>query len=283
MNPTLSVVLPTFNRAETYLPQAVRSVMNQTLRDWELIIVDDCSTDGTPAIVKDQLRNGSWISHKDRIRYVRLEENSGTDAHPRNVGIMHAQGEYIAYLDDDCEWLPPHLANLFTVLASNRSLDLVYSDIWIAFDDQPLAAGQRADVLDFDPDELMQRNFVDPSAVLQRRTSVFEVGGFDERLPLFVDWNLWVRMLRAGAGFQRVPSMTCITHKHPDRLSLRVEDDRIGHWFDPQRGRWMVKPTFDPLRCELRLPYLTARPADRRPRGRPGRAVPRGDQQPSGE
>ena len=95
-NPTVSVVMPTYNRAHL-LGQAVQSVLNQTYQDFELIVVDDGSADNTEEVVK---------SFDDRrLKYIRLSENSGGSAVPRNTGFKAARGEYIASLDDDYFWI----------------------------------------------------------------------------------------------------------------------------------------------------------------------------------
>ncbi|GIV76554.1 MAG: hypothetical protein KatS3mg050_0948 [Litorilinea sp.] len=98
--PTFTVIIPTHNRAHL-LPRAIRSVLAQTFTDFELIVVDDASTDETPQVVAS-VQDG-------RIIYLRHEENRGAAA-TRNTGICHARGKYVAFLDDDDEYLPEFLA-----------------------------------------------------------------------------------------------------------------------------------------------------------------------------
>lgn len=105
--PKFSVILPTHNRAHL-LTRAIQSVLNQTLSDFELIIVDDASTDNTPEVIKS-LRD-------DRLVYTRREKDGGAAA-ARNSGIMQAKGEYIAFLDDDDEYLPEFLEKTYAVLS----------------------------------------------------------------------------------------------------------------------------------------------------------------------
>ncbi|MFN8473102.1 MAG: glycosyltransferase [Anaerolineae bacterium] len=101
--PLVSVILPTFNRAGL-LSRAIRSVLDQTYRHWELIVVDDASTDGTSQVV---------ASFGDpRLYYVRLPINCGHPSRPRNIGWTLARGVYVAYIDDDNAWRPHHLARL---------------------------------------------------------------------------------------------------------------------------------------------------------------------------
>jgi glycosyltransferase involved in cell wall biosynthesis len=100
--PVVSVVVPTYNR-EGLLPISVNSVRGQTFQDWELLIVDDRSTDGTKALVE------SWAREDSRIRYVPNTRAKGPSG-ARNQGIDEARGKYVALLDSDDEWLPCHLA-----------------------------------------------------------------------------------------------------------------------------------------------------------------------------
>lgn len=97
--PTISVIITTYNRANI-LPRAIRSVLSQTFTNYELIIVDDCSTDGTDGVVS--------LLKDPRIRYYRLSENGGSSK-ARNVGFNMSKGKYVVFLDDDNEFLPTFL------------------------------------------------------------------------------------------------------------------------------------------------------------------------------
>lgn len=96
-----SVIIPTYNRAHV-LPRAIKSVLNQTFRDLELIVVDDGSTDETENVVR------GFQENDERIRYIRHEINRGGNA-ARNSGLQNARGRYIAFLDSDDEWFPEML------------------------------------------------------------------------------------------------------------------------------------------------------------------------------
>ena len=98
----VSVIMPVFNSGR-FVKAAVDSVISQTFTDWELIIVDDCSTDETPQIIAD------LASVDERIRVFRLPANTGSPAGPRNKGIEEAKARYIAFLDSDDRWLPTKL------------------------------------------------------------------------------------------------------------------------------------------------------------------------------
>ena len=116
--PTVSVILPTFNRAR-FLPEAFDSIERQTWPDWELIVVDDGSTDATEAIVRDAAaRFGS------RLRYVKQDNRGAYGA--RNTGLDHATASYVAFFDSDDLWLPHHLADCVAALETAPDVDWVY-------------------------------------------------------------------------------------------------------------------------------------------------------------
>lgn len=116
--PAVSIVLPTYNRAE-FLPQAFASIRSQTFTDWELIVVDDGSTDDTSAVVAELTRG--W---EQPVRYHRQENQGAYGA--RNTGLDLVRGEFVAFFDSDDVWLPHHLADCAGALAVNPDVDWVY-------------------------------------------------------------------------------------------------------------------------------------------------------------
>ncbi len=116
--PSVSIILPTYNR-ESFLPDALASIRAQTFTDWELIVVDDGSTDDTREMVPTQ--TAGW---PQRVRYL-YQENQGAYG-ARNTGLDHARGRYIAFFDSDDQWLPHHLKNCAEALDANPDVDWVY-------------------------------------------------------------------------------------------------------------------------------------------------------------
>ena len=100
-NPSVSVITPSFN-SQDYIENTIRSVVDQSITDWELFIIDDCSSDSSVELIK------KWVIADSRIHLVELNENSGA-AVARNKGIELAKGRYIAFLDSDDTWLPKKL------------------------------------------------------------------------------------------------------------------------------------------------------------------------------
>lgn len=222
--PTVSVVVPTYNRA-TLLPAAIRSVQAQTWPDWELIIVDDGSTDGTPAAVAPLLEEDTRL---------RLLANAGAagPAGARNTGIGAARGRLVAFLDSDDAWEVTKLARFVErfdadpaavlVASDNRMVDRdrVLETTMKSFltgtmipwwrSDQLMRAVTRSDALVEDIASITRPGlfagmtiagfpWVHTSSAMVRRDAVLAAGLFDERLLRTEDIDLWLRLDRMGS------------------------------------------------------------------------------------
>lgn len=119
MKPTISIITPAYN-AENYISQTIESVQNQSFKDWELIIVDDCSKDYTSVLVKE-------FENKDpRIRMIKAPQNGGV-AKARNLGLEQAQGDFIAFVDSDDLWKPDKLEKQLSFM-KEKGCVLSYTD-----------------------------------------------------------------------------------------------------------------------------------------------------------
>ena len=186
--PLVSVILPTYNRAYI-VSKALQSVLSQTYRNFEVIVIDDGSTDNTKEIITN-------ISCKDsRVKYFRNNENKGP-AGARNVGINLAKGELIAFIDDD-EWFPNKLEkqdNLLQTLPENFAV--VYSGFYKVIGAKKIYIPSK----NIYPREgrilnsLLKGNFVDTPSILVRKSALLDVGLFDERLSMLEDWELAIRL-----------------------------------------------------------------------------------------
>ncbi len=116
----VSIITPSYN-SSAFISRTIESVLAQTFMDWEMLIVDDCSTDMSPAIIMEYARRDK------RIRLLQTEQPSGSPAVPRNIGIMNAQGRYIAFLDSDDVWLPNKLEEQLTCF-EDADTAIVYSN-----------------------------------------------------------------------------------------------------------------------------------------------------------
>ncbi len=233
--PKISIITSTYNRANYFLPRCIESVFDQTFDNYEHIIIDDASSDDTKQVVKD------FQQHSSRLKYFQLKENSGSDPKPKNFGISKARGKYILHLDDDVVLRPQALEKLFNKI--REGFDVVYGDMWID------TLGEKGIAHDFDLQLLSLRNYIDTSSALIRKKALEYVGGWDESLEKFVDWNLFVRLAKAGYSFKRLPELTFDYSLHENTKSQKVKTKTYIH---PQLGR-LFKPTFDPVGCKIRL------------------------------
>jgi len=250
--PKISVITATHNRADL-LPRAIKSVLAQTEDDFEYIIVADNCTDDTEKVIK---------GFKDkRIRYIKNEDNPAkTHCRPFNLALKEAKGKYIAYLDDDNEYYPYHLEILLDVLEKDKA-DVSYCDMMTV---QPDGELSQAIAVDFDGQFLLNRNFIDTSEIMHKKEVAFNIGGWDESVKRFTDWNFCIRAMKWGARFKRVPIVATKYYIHEgDTQSKRTE---VESWYDPMYKMMMFKPPFDPVGDYIFRPFLGENPHERNPR-----------------
>jgi glycosyltransferase involved in cell wall biosynthesis len=185
MTPTVSIIIPCYNQAR-YLPLSIRSVQAQSRPDWEIVLVNDGSTDDT-ATIAAQFTDA-------RIHYI-YQTNQGLSA-ARNTGIHAAQGRYLAFLDSDDEWEPEFLEKCVQALESNPNLAGVYTrNIFIDQDGQvlPHIGGEMVAPAAFRT-RTLEGGYFPPNAVLVVTAIVREMGLFDVALTSEEDWDLWLRI-----------------------------------------------------------------------------------------
>ena len=192
--------------------EAIESVFAQTLDDYELIVIDDGSTDETP---RQLSRYGSRLSN---IR----QANRGVSA-ARNLGVRHACGTYVAFLDSDDLWLPGKLAIQTAFMEQNRTVQICQTDeIWIrnGVRVNPKVKHRKPSGDIFRPS--LELCLVSPSAVMLRRSFFAEMGGFDENYPVCEDYDLWLRI--AVAHPVPLINQTLVVKRggHADQLSRSI-------------------------------------------------------------
>jgi glycosyltransferase involved in cell wall biosynthesis len=209
--PTVSIIIPTYNRRQL-IARSIKSVLNQTYRDFELIIVDDGSTDDTSEVVAG--------FNDERIRYIRCEENRG-EAAARNMGIKVARCVYIAYQDSDDEWLPEKLARQMELLEdAPPQLGVIYTGFWKTENHRRIyipfswVNQKNGDI----HQELLKGNFIGSPVVLIKKECFDRVGLFDERLRNLVDWEMWLRISKCY-HFKYINEPLVIAHYHSDNVS----------------------------------------------------------------
>ncbi|ABA20473.1 Glycosyl transferase, family 2 [Trichormus variabilis ATCC 29413] len=184
--PKVSVVIPAYN-AMPYLPETLDSVLRQTYNDFEVIVVNDGSSDKTEEFISQIL--------DPRIKLI-SQANQGL-AGARNTGILNASGEYIAFLDADDIWEPTKLEKQVKVLDENPEVGLVYT--WVAYiNEQGKSTGKifKNQVEGYVWPQLTEHNIVECGSVAMVRQICFEkIGLFDRNLGSYVeDWDMWLRI-----------------------------------------------------------------------------------------
>ncbi|BAY15221.1 glycosyl transferase, group 2 family protein [Anabaenopsis circularis NIES-21] len=208
--PIVSVVVPTFNRAN-FLPRAISSILQQTFSNFELIIVDDGSTDNTDEVVKEFT--------DPRIMFLALGKNYG-GGYARNQGIKAASAELIAFLDSDDEWLPNKLELQLKRLQDSDDPDatVIYGLGYECAEGQqkiPSLVLYEGDVLDH-----LLRGWLPPttSLFMVKRSALLGVNGFDESLPSFQDYDLWLSLAAANNHFLAVNQPLIIRYFHDQQI-----------------------------------------------------------------
>jgi glycosyltransferase involved in cell wall biosynthesis len=179
--PLVSIVLPTYNGAR-YLAQSIESCLAQTLGDWELILVDDCSTDETPRIIERYVARDPA-----RVRSIRNDPNRRLPG-SLNVGFAAARGQLLTWTSDDNLYRPNALAEMAAFLREHPEVDFVYADSTVIDENGQPVAYWKANP----PEELAHRNVVN-ACFLYRRAVQERLGGYAEEWALVEDWEFWLR------------------------------------------------------------------------------------------
>lgn len=223
-NPKVTVLISTYNRPD-YLKDAIGSVVDQAMTDWELLVINDGGVD---------VGSIAESFNDPRIQYFHREKNQGKAA-CCNFGLEQARGEYIAYIDDDDRWYPCHLELLSEALDKNSEVDVAYSDLYaVSFVKDP-DTGQRYSLdktvrvsRDFNRDFMFFFNHTLHVSVMHRRDLALYVGGYDENITVLIDWNLtWKMTFYTDFLFVPVPTgeyyMSIIKS---DRISVVQRKDK---------------------------------------------------------
>lgn len=180
MNPFFSVIIPTFNRATTLL-RAIESVEKQSFKDFELIVVDDASSDNTLSLLEDK-----------EIFLLKNQINLGVSA-SRNLAARKAQGEYLAFLDSDDEWLSSKLQKQFEVIEKTKTKLVHTEEIWIR---DGVRVNQMKKHKKGGGDQFKRSCelcILSPSSVAIEKNCFFDLGGFREDFVVCEDYDLWLK------------------------------------------------------------------------------------------
>ena len=216
--PIVSIILPTYNRAHI-IEKSIRSVLQQTFTNFELIIVDDGSTDNTEEVVKS--------IDDDRIKYIKYPENKGANV-ARNLGISLAQGVYIGFQDSDDEWYIDKLEKQVRLMKSSLPIIGVVYSAYMRDEKNEKIYIPTDDIIKLDGnilEELLTHNFVDTPTMLIRKECFDKIGDFDESLPRFQDWEMAIR-LAEHYHFKYMNEATLDAYIQSDSISNNKESGK---------------------------------------------------------
>lgn len=251
VSPLVSVIIPVFN-AEAYIASAVESVFTQTFENWEIIVVNDGSTDQTVEILKQY---GSRITL--------LQSPHAGPSMARNIGIQASRGEYLVFLDADDWILPEKLARQANFLLTHPDIGVVYSggyryrtladgsEALISLENTDLlnqGLGEQADTLSI----LLIQNPFPIHCAMCRRETVVSVGGFDAALFGLEDWDLWLRIAPMTA-FAFLPGEVAVYRQLPESITYQLSKQRIAF----QRVCWKIEQAdwFENISHKLRAKF----------------------------
>ena len=210
----VSVIIPTCNRS-SMLKRALDSVLKQTYSNIEIIVVDDASTDDTSEVIKKYTN--------ESLRYVRVDRSRGGNF-ARNLGVSKTHGEYIAFLDDDDEWMPDKLSKQLEVFNSGKSLGLVYTGVEVIhtgydniYHNQPKLRGDLSK-------SILTYNYIGSTSSVMIKREIFDnAGGFDIELPQLQDYDLWIRICQiSNIGYVSESLIKYYVHNNVAQITSSV-------------------------------------------------------------
>ena len=204
----VSIVIPTYKRVE-YLERLLKSIENQTFKEYEIIIVDDCSPNQKEyaelvAKYKKIFRNLTFITKKT---------NKGAP-NSRNIGIKKAKYDLIALVDDDDEWYCDKLQHQVEVFQKYPETDIVYTWTDAIDEDGNIVYKYKKEIEGNPKYEILKGCFIPSPSVMVKKKAIEDAGLFDELLPSCQDWDMWTRMILNGAKVKVVKNVDTIYYKH---------------------------------------------------------------------
>lgn len=226
---SFSIIIPTYNRAQS-LKRAIDSIAYQTYPHWELIVVDDGSTDETEGVVKSYCYN--------QIHYIRNPKNSGV-SFSRNVGVRNSNYSWLAFLDSDDEWLKDKLENQASYIEKNPEIKFVHcNEVWIRNGVRVNAKNKHKKYGGRIYTRCVPLCCVSPSASTLHKDIFEEFGGFEESFPACEDYDLWLKIFsKYEAGYIDKPLLNKYGG-HQDQLSRKYV----------AMDYWRVKSLFSALK-----------------------------------
>ena len=197
MQETISAIISTYKREISIVKRALDSVVNQTYKIFEIILVNDNPEDKeTDLEIRKLISSEEYKCHN--IKYIVVEKNGGA-CKARNIGLKNAKGKYVAFLDDDDEWLPRKNEVQISAFLNNSNIRMVYCNVEYFYEEinktEVLYSENQPTGRIFD--ETLAKNRIGSCSFPMFRTDALkEIGGFDEKMPAFQDWELYLRFTK---------------------------------------------------------------------------------------
>jgi len=265
--PKVSTIVPTYNYAH-FLRDCVNSIIQQTYKDFEIVVIDDGSTDETRAIVESLIESNPGV----QIRYI-YQNNQGPAA-ARNHGIREAQGEYIAFCDADDVWAPEKLDKQLDLFEQDPELAMIFSDMSQQVEDGCYEEsyfhkrGINPEKFTNVYSKLIERNnFIIPTTVVLRRKILDDVGIFDERYRVGEDYELWLRIAKKyKIGYIDKPLVIRFSHEGSIsrtkdvycRDNIRITKELLSRYEFSKKERFILRQRIKQNNYELGYHYFAA-------------------------
>ena len=205
----VSVIMPVY-QPNKWLEEAIDSVLNQDFEDFEIILVDDGSDDSSYL---------SWVNKKDKRIKIFEHDKNRNQASAMNTGLKNASGQYICFLDRDDKYAPNKLSKEVGYLDNHKEVDMIYSDGWYINEKGNIIGPF---MLIEDPSNILKFNHIAYLSVLIRKSVFDKVGYFDENLQRSQDWDMWVRIYKAGFTIKKINEQLHYYRIHPDQKSTLI-------------------------------------------------------------
>jgi len=214
MNPLVSIVITTYNYAD-YLRTCLDSVLVQTYENYEIIVINDGSTDHTDEVIAPYLKN-------ERIKYIKQKNAGQTVA--KNNGIRQSSGDFIAFLDADDYWMAEKLKKQLSLFATDQELGVVYTlASWVDENDNPRKINAPKPHRGWITNNMIIDNFVPFSSALVKKECFDKAGNFDESLDMGIDWELWLRISKYFKFAYVDERLIAYRVGHPGQMSKKQE------------------------------------------------------------
>lgn len=256
----VSIIMPTYNRA-SIIKRAINSVLNQSFSNYELIICDDGSTDGTEKLLKKD-----YARYFESGKFIYLRQEHGGVSKARNTSLKRSSGDFIAYLDTDNYWESEFLERMVGLFQDNPEYNLAYSSLQVHN-----LVENRHYILsnDYNRDNILKGNILDLNSFMHSREVYEELGGFDESLVRLVDWDLVLRYTKDNdpffldeilvqyytkKSFNNI-SLQGSYEEHRDKIYDRYFDEIIDRGMS--KGNFITDPFVNYLYLESKNPAIT--------------------------